>query len=130
MGFFLSWNCAVALCKDGDETEWIFTFSSVLLGRWLEEVLKLSRESTMASASCLRSTTRQTTTLSDNFSDLFSTDGVISSWVPSSKSLLPDVLLLSQIRLQIELRIVLKLSVEPFILKLDSVTLDLGSFLV
>ena len=84
----------------------------------------------MTSASCLRSTTRQTTTLSDNFSDLFSTDGVISSWVPSSKSLLPDVLLLSQIGLQVELRIVLKLSVEPFILKLDSVTLNLSSLLV
>ena len=84
----------------------------------------------MTSASCLRPSTSQTTTLSYDLCDLFCTDGVIASRVPSSKSLLPDVLLLSQIRLQIELRIVLKLSVEPFILKLDSVTLNLGSFLV
>ena len=130
MRFLLSWNCTIALCKDGDETERIFAFSCVLFGRWLEEVLKLSRESTMASASCLCSTTSQATTLSYDLCDLFCTDGVIASRVTSPKSLLPNILLLSQIRLQIELRIVLKLSVEPFILKLDSVTLDLGSFLV
>ena len=84
----------------------------------------------MTSASCLRPSTSQTTTLSYDLCDLFCTDGVIASRVPSSKSLLPDVLLLSQIRLQIELRIVLKLSVEPLVLKLDSVTLNLSSLLV